>query len=213
MADGDSTPSTSFGLPDILGLLGGLFKTYSAAQESSTYNDAVRAAMNRENQLYQKYASTTPADQMQGIMALKAPLTSAVRNAIIQDITAQMAGRGLTGSTGIVQQAIAEALVKAELPLWQMAIQAYQEGRQLPIQAMPRTLPARPGASGNPFGSLVDIATNRKILDAIFKQPTNLPELPGTTGSFGDIYSSLPSLPQSSATGILDTMPPTTEGP
>lgn len=173
MAETDAGGSSLFGaggiLPSILGLLGGVFSTYGQISQSREYNAAIRAAQKREQELYDRYAKETPADELKGIMQLKQGLSEQARFQIIQQITAEMSSRGLSASTGIVQEAIAEALVKAELPLFQMAIDSYYRGHQFPPSALPRTLPLPPqGGKGNPFQALVDIATNKKLMEGTF---------------------------------------------
>jgi hypothetical protein len=169
-----------FGIADILGLLGGLFGTYENIAQTTQYNDAVRRAMAKEQEIYKQYAKTTPADELNGIMKLKQGMSAQMRNAIIQEVTAQMGARGLAGSPALVEQAVATALVNAEIPMWQTASQAYYQGRQLPLQALAgqRTLPLAPGKGGNPFAALVNLATNKRLLTSLFggdKIPSTVP--------------------------------------
>ncbi len=191
-----------FGIADILGLLGGAFKTYSAGAQQADYGRALRDAANTEKQLYNKIAQTTPAQDMAGIMALKTPLSQELRNAIIQEVASGMASRGLGASTGLVQQAIAEALVKAELPTFQMAMEAYYKSKEMPIRALPRTLGAAPPQKegGSPFAGIVDLATQRKLWDTLLKPGQKQPDIPGAgSNAVADLISNTPALPQADA--------------
>ena len=103
--------------------------------------------------------------------------------------------KGLSASSGLVEEAIANALVNAEVPLFQAAVNAYYQGKDLPLKAMPRTLPPSlqpPKGAGNQFGALVDLATNKKLTEALFpKTKAPLPEIPGTTATLGGVMGGM----------------------
>jgi len=177
--DTGSTSNLAAIISAIGGLLGGGLQTYGAMQQQSEYNDAIRQAQARERQLQDYFAKQTPGDIMSAAIGVKQQLNAQVRFAIIQEITAGMASRGLSGSTGIVQEAIAEALAKAELPLWQMAIQTVQQQRSdyLKSGSLQPTIPRPPGPNANPFGSLINLAFNKKLLGAIFPDKKESPSV------------------------------------
>jgi hypothetical protein len=94
---------------------------------------------------------------MSGIMALKQPLSKEMKDLITRSITQQYAAAGLTGSPGIMQEAIAEALAKAEIPLFEEAQRAYFAGLGLPGTQQIQTASATVQPSGgNPFQALMD---------------------------------------------------------
>jgi hypothetical protein len=120
MADDTTAPAPDpnagggFGIADALGLVGGLLKTWGNISEQTAYNNALRNVQAKENQIFDQMSKTTPTDVMEGIKANYQGLSTIVRNQIVQAVSSQMAGRGITGNTGMFQVALDEAMASSD---------------------------------------------------------------------------------------------------
>lgn len=180
-----------------ISLIGGLAKSAGTIYQSSRASSQAQQQYNLQNQLFQKYNNQTPEQTMAGIMALKQPLTDRMKQLIVQDITSQMAAKGQTGDTALVQEAIATAMAKAELDLFNQAEQAYSATRAANIAAQPRSAPpAGPTSMGDPFAALADYYKKKALAE---NPPVGA--LPPASATFTGTEASMAPLPPAPSGG------------
>lgn len=149
-------------LTSLVGLLGGAVQSAGSIATSAEAASTARDATKQRTDLFNQYRKMMSPDVIsQGIERLAGNLSEAEKSQIIRDITARMSSSGAQGATGILQQAIAEALIKARLPMLDSAKSAYFAGAQMPASALSTSVPP-PASIGNPFKFLQDYFANKK---------------------------------------------------
>jgi ribosomal protein S9 len=185
---------------DWLSLVGGLLKTGGQAYSSVEANNAAKKAEQQQSEQYSRLAALqNPQVFFAKVMEMKKSLSAEEQRMISQAIAANLVGGGAGGATGIIQEAIADALLKADTQLFEVATNALIQSQGLAGKVLTGPQARASTNLANPFGSLTDLT---KLLGT---KPT--PD-PTTGGGGGGTIVSDPN-----TYGNFATDPPAPVGP
>jgi len=124
-------------MSEVIGLVGGLAQTAGSIYSASEQNKvATRAESEREKEYQDLKKKTDPASMMAGIQKIMQPLTAKQKQSIIQTIAGSMASQGQAGASGIIEEAVAEALSRTETERFSEAEKAYLQSIGIPLSAL-----------------------------------------------------------------------------
>jgi hypothetical protein len=182
------------GIKDWANLIGGLIKTGGQVSETITTNDAARSAQKQQMDQYARLAAEAKDPKLifQKVMALKKNMSDEQKKMLVQSVAGQMVAGGSAGATGLIQEAVAEALLRSDAQLFDQAMQAYAAASAAPGRVLTSASPAKGSQLQNPFSGISSLTDS---IQKLLKPSTPAtPALPSAEDTFSSFSANQPSV-------------------
>lgn len=189
--------------------IGGLVNAGSGIYSSVQQQDIARNAESQRNAQYNKLnALSDPKTLLANIMKMKQSLTESQKDMITQAVTSRLVQQGQGGATGLIQEAVDQALQQADNQLFQEAASTYLSSVGLPLNALRGQPPAGLGnpnqAATGAFSALSKLLHPPKT-GLSQTDPAPLPDLPVSGNTVADYFANTPAVPSDSSTSMDNT--------